>query len=72
MRAAIFISIGVILSTSGMGIACVIGLWLVYFILKNNDFGIKEALVRFFTARTILIGVAAVVLLFGVVVVSTA
>ncbi|MBQ6307305.1 MAG: hypothetical protein IJK78_12135 [Bacteroidales bacterium] len=64
MRAAIFISLGVILSTSGMGIACVIGLWLVYFVLKNNDFGIKGALARFFSARTILIGAVAIVILF--------
>ena len=63
-RAAIFISIGVVLTTSGMGIASVIGLWLVYFTLRNNDFNIKGAFTKFFSARTVLIGLVGIILLF--------
>lgn len=63
MRAAIFISIGLVLTTSGMGIASVILLWLVYFILRNNDFNIKGAFSKFFSVRTILIGVVGIILL---------
>lgn len=64
MRAAILISIGLVLTTSGMGIASVIVLWLVYFILKNNEFNIKGAFTKFFSARTILIGMVSIILLF--------
>ena len=64
MHAAIFISVGIVLTTSGMGIASVIGLWLVYFILKNNDYNLKGAFAKFFSVRTILIGIVGIILLF--------
>lgn len=57
---AIFLSLGIILTTSGMGIGCVVVLWTVYFILRNNNYDIKGILSRLFTVRTVLVGLAVV------------
>lgn len=63
-RIALFLSMGIILTTSGMGIGGVILFWVVYFSLKNNTNGIKGALVRFFSVRTFLILVAVALVVF--------
>ena len=46
-----------------MGIGCVVALWTIYFILKNNNYDIKGILKKLITVRTVLVVVAVLVVL---------
>lgn len=63
-RVALFLSFGVILTTSGMGIGCVVFFWAVYYLLKNNTRGAKGVLSRVLSVRTLLILVAVAAVVF--------
>ena len=62
-RVALFLSFGVVLTTSGMGIGCVVFFWAVYYLLKNDTQGAKGVLSRVLSVRTlfVLLAIAAVV-----------
>ncbi len=62
LREAAFISLGVILSTSGMGIIIVVALWALYFVMYKRNIRSVNTLRRILSFRTLMI--IAIVLFF--------
>ena len=63
-KVALFLSLGILLTTSGMGIGVVTLFWTIYYMLKNNTNGIKGVLAKFFSTRSFLILIAIVAVVF--------
>lgn len=58
-KTAMLISFGLVISTSGMGIGVVAGVWAIYYVLYHNNYS-RKVLKKLFSLRTIIIAVVAI------------
>ena len=64
-KMALFLSLGLLLSTSGMGVAFVLGIWLLYYALyRKQTFGEKVRIKDLFTVNNVLLVVFFVFIVF--------
>ena len=61
MKTALLLSAGIVLSTSGMGIATVIGIWMLYFAKKGGK-DRRLSLVKLFKSRTLIVLLSIIIL----------
>lgn len=55
IRTAVFLSLGLLLSTSGMGIAVMFSLWLLYFAVYRKNDSSKAVIAKLFSVRNVVI-----------------